>query len=285
MINIPPIHQSSPIKVETIPDITKVWKVGQILNATTQRGGEALSDVLIKVGKLTVEAKTPIALKDGQDIKLLVKSVVDTQSNNEIIKLPLLKILNTSAANKNNVALIKLRQFIATQQSFSQLTQLSNKILTNKTNTELLPDSLKSSLNTLQNTLLVSAKNINATQLKQNILNSGVFFESKLANNTSQTKPTTNLESDFKNQLLVIKTQLAQLVSAQPQSSTLPADQLFSNNSSSNNSSANSLSNDKLTIENLNKIINDFINSNNNSRITDLTVKLVSLLPKTSITQ
>lgn len=270
MINIPPIHQSKPIKVEIIPDITKTWKVGQVLSATAQRGGEALSNVLIKVGKLTVEAKTPIALKDGQNIKLLVKSVVDTQSNNEIIKLPLLKILNTSAADKNSVALIKLRQFIATQQSFSQLTQLSNKILTNKTNSELLPDSLKNSLNTLQNTLLVSPKNMNAAQLKQNILNSGVFFESKLANMRSQIKPSSNLESDFKNQLLVIKNQLTQWVSAPSQKSTLPTNPLSTNN---------------LSIENLNKIINDFISSNSNSRITDLSIKLVSLLPKTSIEQ
>jgi len=275
MINIPPIHQSKPIKVETIPDITKTWKVGQVLNATTQRGGEALSDVLIKVGKLTIEAKTPIALQDGQDIKLLVKSLVETQSNNEIIKLPLLRILNTSEPDKNNLALIKLRQFIATQQSFSQLTQLSNKLLTNKSNTKLLPEALKNALNTLQNTLLVTPKNINAAQLKQSILNSGVFFESKLSNNSSQTKSTINLESDFKSQLLVIKNQLTQLISAQSQNSTLPVEQ----------SSINSLSIDKLPVENLNKIISNFISSNSESRIADLTIKLVSLLPKTSITQ
>jgi len=200
---------------------------------------------------------------------------VETQSNNEIIKLPLLRILNTSEPDKNNLALIKLRQFIATQQSFSQLTQLSNKLLTNKSNTKLLPEALKNALNTLQNTLLVTPKNINAAQLKQSILNSGVFFESKLSNNSSQTKSTINLESDFKSQLLVIKNQLTQLISAQSQNSTLPVEQ----------SSINSLSIDKLPVENLNKIISNFISSNSESRIADLTIKLVSLLPKTSITQ
>ncbi|VAW64503.1 hypothetical protein MNBD_GAMMA09-913 [hydrothermal vent metagenome] len=212
MINIPPIKQSTAIKVELIPDISKTWKVGQILNATAKQGGDALSDVLIQVGKYTLQAKTPISLQSGQDIKLQIKSLPDGQTN----KLPQLNILPTSTPSTQTATLaaLKLRQFIAIQQSLTQVIQLSDKLLNNKLASAKLPDNLKNMLNRLQTSLQINAGNINAAQLKQQILDSGVFLESKLLN--QKTNPQSGLINDFKYQLLAIKENLALLNSAQP---------------------------------------------------------------------
>ncbi len=211
MINIPPIKQSTPIKVELIPDISKTWKVGQILNATAKQGADALSRVLIQVGKYTLEAKTPVALQSGQNIKLQVKTLLGSQTN----QLPQLSILPADAplsTQASALSALKLRQFIATQQSFSQIQQLSNRLLTDKSTAEMLPDNLKDRLNRLQTSLQMNTRNINGTQLKQQILNSGVFLESKLLAQLTQQQSTQNsLINDFKYQLLSIKAGLAVL--------------------------------------------------------------------------
>lgn len=225
MINIPPIKPSSAIKSEVIADISKTWKVGQILNATAQKGGEPLSNVIIRLGTYTLEAKTPIALQTGQDVKLLVKSLAENQPG----KLPLLSILpptlkaDISAAETNTLAAIKLRQFIAIQQSFSQLQQLSQNLLLATPGTSKLPESLKNLLSNIQNTLQLDTKGLDVTQVKQKILNSGVFLESKLLNlPTNQVKSETGLFNDFKYQLLAIKSELGHFLPANQQTGSQP---------------------------------------------------------------
>ena len=215
MINIPPIKSSTPVKPEILAEVTKTWRVGQILNATTQQGGDALSKVLIQVGQHTLEAKTPVALQTGQDIKLLVK----TSSG----QLPILSILspqvtgtnqsvNTGSTTDINQASSKLRQFIAVQQSFSQLQQLSQSLLKLNISQLKLPQSLKTELLNIQNTLNIDSKKITPSQLKNHILNSGVFLESKLLKQFSitpaQLKTSNTLNNDFKFQLLTIKAEL-----------------------------------------------------------------------------
>jgi len=266
MINIPPIKQSSAVKTELITDVTKSWKVGQVLNATTQRGGEALSNVLIRVGQHTIEAKTPVTLQNGQDIKLLVKSLTDNQSANQVVKLPLLSIIETSPVinDSSKLAALKLRQFIAIQQSFSQLQQLANELTSNKTSTDKLPDALKNLLNNLQNTLQLSSKGISPAQLKQQILNSGIFLESKL----QQPQTPANEKSfinDFKYQLLTIKAELSRLIPAKEADAkqTLTPQQL----------------------NQLHTLIKEYASSPGPTRLVELTDKLITLLPKTSLTQ
>lgn len=218
MINIPPIKSSAPVKAEILADVSKTWRIGQILNATTQQGGDALSKVLIQVGKHTLEAKTPIALQTGQDIKLLVKA----QSG----KLPLLSIINPQAVEKNpsstpdsaidtRLATSKLRQFIAVQQSFSQLQLLTQSILNTNTSQLKLPGPIRAGLVNIQHSLNINDKNITASQLKHQLLNSGIFLESKLAKQITNSNPQQKIESpinnDFKYQLLSIKSELGKL--------------------------------------------------------------------------
>ncbi|MCW9046622.1 MAG: flagellar hook-length control protein FliK [Gammaproteobacteria bacterium] len=266
MINIPPIKQSSAVKPELIPDITKSWKVGQVLNATTQQGGEALSKVLIRVGQHTIEAKTPVTLQNGQEIKLQVKSLTDNQSTNSVLKLPLLSIIETSpvVSDSNKLAALKLRQFIAIQQSFSQLQQLANELTSNKTNTDKLPETLKNLIGNLQNTLQLSSKGISPAQLKQQILNSGVFLESKLLQpQTSATEK--SFINDFKFQLLAIKAELSGISPANEPATKQP-----------------------LTPQQLNQLqtlIKEYASRPGHAQLVELTDKLLTLLPKTSITQ
>ena len=213
MINIPPIKSTSSIKAELIPDISKTWKVGQILSATAQQGGDALSKVLIRVGSHTLEATTPISLKTGQDIKLLVKAFTSNQLNN----LPLLSILNPNEkkADENTHAkvAVKLRQFIAIQQSFSQTQQLVSQLLSNNKLSSELPVPLKNLFNQFKETSQLNIKSINSTQLKEKILNSGIFFESKLlALSNGKQNQNSSLMNDLKFQLLSIKSEISNLI-------------------------------------------------------------------------
>jgi len=276
MINIPPIKQSSTVKAEVIAEVTRTWKVGQVLNATTQRGGEALSNVLIRVGQHTIEAKTPVALQDGQDIKLLVKSLAKNQANNQISRLPLLSIIETPTPplQSNQQATVKLRQFIAIQQSFSQVQHLANELLNYNNASEKLSAPLKNLLNTLQHALQLNIKDINSEQLKQQIFNSGIFYESKLLKSnllqqTIQQKTEGRFKdpliNDFKFQLLSIKSELAHFFQAKPQSIELiPTAQ---------------------QMEQLQIFIKQSGSNLTATHINQLTDKLVELLPKTTLIQ
>jgi len=267
MINIPPIKQSTSVKPELIADVTKTWKVGQVLNATTQRGGDALSNVLIRVGKHTIEAKTPITLQSGQEIKLLVKSLTENQQSKQITRLPLLSIIEATPLNNqpNKLAAIKLRQFIAIQQSFSQLQQLASNLTSNISKTDKLPDTLKGLLINLQSSLQLNSKNISPTQLKQHILNSGVFLESKLLPQQKSTTTESSLINDFKFQLLKIKAELSGLspVGSAIKNQALPTQQL----------------------NQLQVLTREFVTRAGPSQLTELTDKLISLLPKATLTQ
>jgi len=282
MINIPPVKQSTPIKAEVLPDIIRAWKVGQVLNATTQQGGEALSKVLIRIGQLTIEAKTPIPLQNGQNVKLLVKSL-GAQASQQPGKLPLLSIIDTLSltAQPEKLAASKLRQFIAIQQSFSLTQQLSEKLINNIKMADKLPASLKNLLEIFQQSSVITGKNITSTQLKQQILNSGVFLEAKLNNSLQQTianksaensseKLSDKLINDFKYQLLSIRAELGSLISTK------------------NSIQQPALSNQQLSdLQVLIKLsaANLAPGRINAGEITELADRLITLLPKISLTQ
>jgi hypothetical protein len=191
---------------ELISRVSETLRVGQVLSATTQRGGSAMSKVLIQLGEHTLQAKTPVRLETGQEIKLLVKAAGDA----ELGKLPLLTILPPKQAQASNAELshtqlaqLKLRQFIAIQQAFSQPLQTAQSILDNKPGLNLLPAKLINQLNQLQSALQLSPEQLSGKQLKQQIENSGIFLESKLQNLGRGNS--VNLNQDFKQLLLNIR--------------------------------------------------------------------------------
>ena len=102
---IPPIPSSSIVKLELIPDIAKTWKVGQVLNATAESSVSAQDKILLRIGQTFLETKTPIALKAGDQLSLLVKSLGTT---------PVFTL--QTAPKATNVAVQNLKSFIAQQQ-------------------------------------------------------------------------------------------------------------------------------------------------------------------------
>jgi len=210
MINIPPIKSTSAPPSELISDVSKTWKVGQVLHATSPRGGEAMSKVLVQLGEHTLQAKTPVKLEAGQDIRLLVKSVGDPASG----KLPLLSILPMQSSGISTIAQtasLKLRQFIAVQQAFSQTLSTANTLLQNRQGSSALPRPLLTQLNQLQTALQITPQQNNPAHLKQLVENSGIFLEAKLKNNLQNSATLEKLLSnDFKQTLLTTKQALIQ---------------------------------------------------------------------------
>lgn len=263
-------------------DTGKVLKVGEILNATTVKGGDTSSKVLLRVGQHLLETRTPVPLQNGQQLKLLVKMSAEVSSG----KLPLLaivppKILSPKAlmpgiqasassaishsAESKSVAAVKLRQFISAQQSFSQLQQLSHAVLANKKAAEQLPQTLKTWLDKAQNSLVLSSNGVSASQLKQQILNSGILLEAKQFKQLSQpivkSDIQTPLNSDLKYQLLAIKAELKQINNAIPVNKE----------------------SQPVTPQQLKQLQNEIVKTGNNTL--ELSNKLLSLLPASSISK
>ena len=207
MIKISSIPSLSKILTEPIPDVTKTWKVGQVLNATAERNAAAQDNVLMRIGQSVLQAKTPVALKAGDALKLLVKSLGDR---------PVLKI--QTAASQPLIAAQNLKSFIGRQQDLTSLLQLSQKII----ESSLTPKTLKQQLIDLNQKLPTAEQATQAKTLEKLIQNSGVFLESKLKhlqkytplhntrgfNAPHQNSQHNALTQDVKSQLLRISAQL-----------------------------------------------------------------------------
>jgi len=204
MINISAIPSLSKILTEPVSDVTKTWKVGQVLNATAERNANAQDNVLIRIGQSLLEAKTPVALKNGDALKLLVKSLGET---------PVLKI-QTAASPAPQIAAQNLKSFIGRQQDLTSLLHLSQKIIENSST----PKMIKQQLVDLKQQLPSVVQLTQAKTLKKLIQNSGIFLESKLNHlhhhaqqqNTLRQHAPQNalLNHDVKSQLLRISAQL-----------------------------------------------------------------------------
>lgn len=194
MITIPPPRALTEIRSKLIPDITKIWKVGQVLNATVEGNVSADGKLLMRIGQYFLETRTPVALKAGDQLKLQVKS-----SEGE----PTLKILITDSPP--HVAANNLKNYIARQLDLTQLLQLSRNILDNQN----IPKILKKQLIELNRALPTAEQATQAKALKKMIQNSGVFLESRLLKQPADQLDT--LQQDVKSQLLKISSQLKEI--------------------------------------------------------------------------
>ncbi len=195
MINIPPIKPGTEIKIERLPDIPQIWKPGQVLNATVETGSETLDRILLRIGQQLVEAKTPIPLKTGEQIKLLVKTLGET---------PLLSI--QTKVDIASMAADKLRAFIAPQSNPLQLINNIQTLLTASGLSPVLKQQLQQVITQLPNIDEV----LQPEQLSRLIKNSGVFLEPKLMANVAQTN------QDIKGQLLKLNQVLQQELPTTP---------------------------------------------------------------------
>ncbi|MDH5472366.1 MAG: flagellar hook-length control protein FliK [Gammaproteobacteria bacterium] len=190
MINIPPIKPRTDIKSDILSDITKTWKVGQVLNATVEKGGKPLDTILLRLGQHLLESRTPITLKDGETIQLVVK-----QMGIE----PLLGIKSQISTRETIVQL--LRSFINNQQDIKPLIEISQKLLT----TETLDTDIKIRLQQLVDSIARPQQAGDYRQLKTLIQNSGIFLEPRLLNSQSTELKQGSINQDIKNQLQVIR--------------------------------------------------------------------------------
>ena len=170
MINIPPIKPRTEISTERLPDVTQTWKIGRVLNATVERGGEALDKILLRIGQQQLETRTPISINTGDTVKLLVKALGDT---------PLLSI--QTDADTSRIAASQLRSVIARQQDMTELLRLAQKLV----NTERLSTPVKNQLREFIQQLPRSDQlslpgELKIEPLKNALRNNGVFLESHL---------------------------------------------------------------------------------------------------------
>lgn len=195
MINIPPIKLGTEIKTERLPDISQIWRTGQVLNATVESGSENMDRILLRIGQQLVESRTPIPLKTGEQIKLLVKTLGET---------PLLAI--QTKVNTPSIAADKLRAFIAQQINPLQLMNNTQQVL----NSSGISPVLKQQLQLFVNQIPDIEEILQPQQLSRLIKNSGVFLEPKILANTGQ------IQQDIKGQLLKLNNLLQQELPTTP---------------------------------------------------------------------
>ena len=194
MFNIPPTKNTEAIKPELLPTQIKTWKVGQILYGRAEAGGPARSQVILQVGEQRLQAQTPIALKTGESLKLLVKELGDP---------PLLSI--QGKASKPNIAAEQLKLFIAQQSD----TLASLKPLQALQKQPQLPVAIQQSLQKLLQQLPDIQQATQVQTLKSLLKNNAVFLESQLLKNTDAP-----LQNNFKAQLKQLQ---AEIFTAFPQ--------------------------------------------------------------------
>lgn len=210
MINIPPIKPSAEIKTELLPNITQTWKIGRVLNATVETGGEALQKILLRIGQQQLEARTPVALKTGDQVQLLVKSLGDT---------PLLSI--QGGVDKAARAAEQLRKVIGQQQQAAQFASLVQRLAADPR----LPAELQTRLQNLVRQLPDAAQLGQPQQLKNLVRDSGLLLESRLLRQaTAGAGESAPLQRDLKAQLLKISASLPELPARMPAAITEPAD-------------------------------------------------------------
>ncbi len=220
---IPPNPVYTQIKTNVIEQVSQILRVGQVLNATAEQGGKAQEKILIRLGQYLLQARTPVDVTTGDKLTLLVKALADGQTR----LLPALEILDpksvlagklverASDAALNAVTVAKLRQFVSSQQSLTGLQQQIQNLLSDKTAQQTLPDTLRSQLLSLQDSIQIDAGRITAAELKQRVLNSGVFLESKLAAQ-DQSSDRLPVQQDIKYQLLSLKAEIARVYGVAP---------------------------------------------------------------------
>ncbi len=201
MINIHTIQSLTERQPALIPDITKTWKIGQVLNATAENSLTPNDKILLRIGPSLLEAKTPVALKTGESFKLLVKSLGDVP----VLKIQtMLNSIRPPAGGTTQVAAQNLKNFIAQQQDLTGLLQLSKQLIENPT----IPKTLKQQLTQLNQQLPGFERATQAKTLKNLIQNNGVFLESKIKSLQNNTQKQTVIQQDIKTQLLKINAQL-----------------------------------------------------------------------------
>lgn len=185
-----------------MPGEIKAWKVGQVLYGRAETGGPALSNVILRIGEQRLQAQTPIELKAGESLKLLIKELGDP---------PLLSI--QGKLDKSRLAADQLKNFIVQQtdieKTLSQLKNLQNQ--------PQIPRNIQQSIQTLLQQLPDLKQATQAQGLKSLLNNNGIFLESGLLKNSP------GIQNNLKARLLDIQQQLVDKIPLLKAAINLPA--------------------------------------------------------------
>ncbi|HHJ80662.1 MAG TPA: hypothetical protein ENJ65_03410, partial [Candidatus Tenderia electrophaga] len=178
-INGPP---PSIIKPMPLPNAINSWQVGQVLQATVikQAGPQSL---ILQVANQQLQAETSINLPAGQKLELRVSQLGDKP----ILQARILNPIQTSAPQANQPVAtdaainMLLKQALPKQASMASL--LANLVWLNQSasKTAVIPAPVLHIIKQLVKQLPSRKSASNAGQLKQDILNSGIFLENKLS--------------------------------------------------------------------------------------------------------
>ena len=185
-----------------MPGEIKAWKVGQVLYGRAETGGPALSNVILRIGEQRLQAQTPIELKAGESLKLLIKELGDP---------PLLSI--QGKLDKSRLAADQLKNFIVQQtdieKTLSQLKNLQSQ--------PQIPRNIQQSIQTLLQQLPDLKQATQAQGLKSLLNNNGIFLESGLLKNSP------GIQNNLKARLLDIQQQLVDKIPLLKAAINLPA--------------------------------------------------------------
>ena len=199
-INGPP---PSLIKPTQMPSAISNWQVGQVLQATVVKQATP-QNLILQVGNQQLQADTTVSLPVGQKLELRVSQLGDKpilqarilSQTPQTANTPQTAATHTTAQPSQPVATdaainILLKQALPKQASMATL--LANLTWLNQSASKTVPipavvlDIAKQLFRQLP-----TKENINqAGQLKQNMLNSGIFLESKLNKLASDKTPQT----------------------------------------------------------------------------------------------
>jgi len=186
---------------------SKPLTLGQILVANIQP--IKASEVKLTIGEQSFIAKTKQPINESGTIQVRVKQLTPE------IQLSIVKnsAQETKAQANQQTVQTALRQFIPTQAPISQTIQQINLL-------QSLPPSLQAPLQSLINQLTKHEGQLDGKALKDKLLNSGLFLESKLKNGV-QTHDKTSLKNDVKAQLLQLQQQAERIQLGQSNNTTL----------------------------------------------------------------
>lgn len=197
-INGPP---PSTFKPTQLSNAINSWQVGQVLQATVIKQASPQS-LILQVANQQLQAQTSVSLPAGQKLELRVSQLGDKPVLQVRILNPTSQPgpqANPSIATDAVISAI-LKQALPKQASMASL--LANLVWLNQSasKTAAIPAPVLDIIKQLIKQLPTRKSATNAGQLKQDILNSGIFLESKLTRD--KTKQTDKSAADLKLSLL-----------------------------------------------------------------------------------
>ena len=198
----PSVLENTP---RTADSLVRAWQVGQILKVRAESDSDPAGQLLLRIGKLKVAARTPLPIKAGEAFAAQIQSLGE---------VPVLKVLSSPEGPQRAVAQY-LRESLPRQADFTPLMQ---RLLATADKKNPLPPPVKDLAQAIARNIPTTNGLKNATQVRSALANSGVLLESRL----DRAQPATTPLKDLKAQLLQLRSVITKQLD---DNATLPARQ------------------------------------------------------------